>query len=329
MREPNPTFWRGRRVFVTGASGLLGSHMVRELIEMGAEVTALMRDMVPRSMLVHSGLLSKVNTVRGAITDGQLVHRILVEYQIQSVFHLAAQTQVTYAQADPIETFDVNIAGTYQVMDACRLYGSCTEIIAASSDKAYGQQKDLPYTENSPLLGSYVYDASKTCTDIITRSYATAFGLPTAVTRLANLFGPGDLNFDRIVPGTARSVLRQEPIVIRSDGTPQREYIYVGDGVRAYLILSEDIQTRKLAGQAFNFGLGQPSTVLEVVDAIKKAAGKPEVPVQILGQAKGEIDAQWMDSSKAREQLGWEPRWSFEQGLQQTIPWYEEYLTAT
>jgi CDP-glucose 4,6-dehydratase len=329
MREPNPTFWRGRRVFVTGASGLLGSHMVRELIEMGAEVTALMRDMVPRSMLVHSGLVSKVNTVRGAITDGQLVHRILVEYQIQSVFHLAAQTQVTYAQADPIETFDVNIAGTYQVMDACRLYGSCTEIIAASSDKAYGQQKDLPYTEKSPLLGSYVYDASKSCTDIITRSYATAFGLPTAVTRLANLFGPGDLNFDRIVPGTARSVLRHEPIVIRSDGTPQREYIYVGDGVRAYLILSEDIQAKKLAGQAFNFGLGHPTTVLEVVAAIKKAAGKPDVPVQILGQAKGEIDAQWMDSSKAREQLGWEPRWSFEQGLEQTIPWYEEYLKTT
>ena len=326
MREPNPEFWRGRRVFVTGASGLLGSHVVRELVSMGAEVTALMRDMVPRSLLVRSGLLSSVNTVRGAITDGQLMQRILVEYQIQSVFHLAAQTQVTYAQADPIETFDVNIAGTYQLLDACRLYGDCTEIVAASSDKAYGQQKDLPYTECSPLLGSYIYDASKTCTDILTRSYATSFGLPTAVTRLANLFGPGDLNFDRIVPGTSRSVLRQEPIMIRSDGTPQREYIYVGDGVRAYLIVAEDIQSKGLAGQAFNFGLGYPITVLEVVDAIKQAAAKPNVPVEILGQAKGEIDAQWMDSSRAREQLGWEPRWTFAQGLEQTIPWYAEYL---
>lgn len=327
MREPNPGFWRGRRVFVTGASGLLGSHIVGELVGMGAEVTALMRDMVPRSLLVRSGLTDRINVVRGAITDGQLLQRILVEYQIESVFHLAAQTQVTYAQADPVETFDVNITGTYQLMDACRLYGACTEIIAASSDKAYGQQQDLPYTERSPLLGSYVYDASKTCTDIITRSYATAFGLPTAVTRLANLFGPGDLNFDRIVPGTTRSALRDEPIIIRSDGTPQREYIYVGDGVRAYLMMAEDIQAKSLAGEAFNFGLGHPLKVLEVVDAIKAVAAKPDVPVEILGQAKGEIDAQWMDSSKAREQLSWEPKWTFAGGLEQTIPWYGEYLS--
>ncbi|MBU0606559.1 MAG: GDP-mannose 4,6-dehydratase, partial [Armatimonadetes bacterium] len=168
MREPNSTFWHRRRVFVTGASGLLGSHLVGELVGMGAEVTALMRDMVPRSLLVRLGLLSKVNTVRGAITDHQLLQRILVEYQIQSVFHLAAQTQVTYAQADPIETLDVNIAGTYRLMDACRLYGACTEIIAASSDKAYGPQKNLPYTEESPLLASSHYDTSKACTDIIT-----------------------------------------------------------------------------------------------------------------------------------------------------------------
>jgi CDP-glucose 4,6-dehydratase len=324
MREPSPRFWQRRRVFVTGATGLLGSHLVQQLLDMNAEVVALLRDTVPRSLFAVAGMAERVTVVRGSVTDEPLLRRILVEYEVQTTFHLAAQTLVTHAYNNPVETFDVNVGGTCRLLEACRVYGACTEVIVAASDKAYGQQDQLPYTEASPMQGSYPYDASKSCADLIARCYATTYGLPVAVTRLANLFGPGDLNFNRIIPGTIRSVLLGEPIVVRSDGTPRREYVFVGDGARAYLIVAEDLQSKGLAGEAFNFGLGYPLTVLEVVNAIKQAAGKPDIMVDVRGEAKAEIDAQWMDSTKARTQLSWEPRWSFERGLAQTVPWYRE-----
>ena len=324
MREPSPSFWARRRVFVTGATGLLGSHLVGQLLDLGADVVALVRDTVPRSLLVSSGLAERIGVVRGCVTDDALLRRILVEYEVQTTFHLAAQTIVNQAYNNPVETFDVNVGGTYRLLEACRMYGHCKEIVVAASDKAYGQQERLPYTEASPMQGSYPYDASKSCADLITRCYASTYGLPTAVTRLANLFGPGDLNFNRIIPGTIRSVLLNEPVIVRSDGTPRREYVFVGDGARAYLILAEDIQSKGLAGEAFNFGLGYPLTVLDVVAAIKQVGGRPELEVQVLGQAKAEIDAQWMDSTKARTRLEWEPKWSFEEGLARTVPWYRE-----
>jgi CDP-glucose 4,6-dehydratase len=264
--------------------------------------------------------------VHGSVTDQPLLHRALVEYEIQSVFHLAAQTLVTHALANPVETMDVNIGGTYRLLESCRLYGRCEEIVVASSDKAYGQQDQLPYVEDFPMQGTYPYDVSKSCADLISRSFAKTYGLPVAVTRLANLYGPGDLNFSRLIPGTIRSLLLGEPIIIRSDGTLQREYLYVENGAQAYLTLAEQVKSGGLGGQAFNFGQGGPLSVLEVVEAVKRAMQLPDAEVRVLNEAKAEIQAQWLDATRAREVLGWKPAWSFDEGLERTVPWYREHL---
>ena len=326
MRQPDPAFWQRRRVLVTGATGLRGSHVTKLLHSLGAEVVVLVRDILPRSLLVSSGLIEQVIVVNGSVTDQPLLQRVLVEYEVQSVFHLAAQTLVTHALANPVETMDVNIGGTYRLLEACRLYGGCREILVASSDKAYGQQDELPYREGFAMQGRYPYDVSKSCADLITRSFAATYGLPVAVTRLANLYGPGDLNFNRLIPGGIRSLLLGEPVIIRSDGTLQREYLFVENGALGYVLLAEQLAEKKLGGEAFNFGQGGPLTVLEVVDALKKVLGVPEAEVRVLDEVKAEIQAQYLDSTKARETLDWSPPWSFEQGLERTIPWYREYL---
>jgi CDP-glucose 4,6-dehydratase len=326
MRQPDPAFWQRRRVLVTGASGLLGSHLTALLHSLGTEVIALVRDSLPRSLLVSSGLIEKVTVVNGSVTDLALLQRILVEYEVQTVFHLAAQTIVGHALANPVETMDVNIGGTYRLLAACRYYGGCGEIVMASSDKAYGQQEELPYRETFPMQGRYPYDVSKSCADLIARSFAATYGLPVAVTRLANLYGPGDLNFNRLIPGTIRSILLGEPVIIRSDGTLQREYLFVENGALGYLLLAEQIAEKKLNGEAFNFGQGGPLTVLEVVEAIKTAMAAPGAEVRMLDEVKAEIQAQYLDSAKSRAVLGWEPQWSFEQGLDRTVPWYTGYL---
>jgi CDP-glucose 4,6-dehydratase len=327
MREPSAEFWWRRRVLVTGATGLLGSQLVRLLLDLGADVVAVLRDAVPSSLLVSSGMIDRLAVVHGSVTDQPLLQRALVEYEVQSVLHLAAQTIVPHALANPVETLDVNIGGTYRLLEACRLYGRCQEIIVASSDKAYGQQEVLPYVEDLPMQGAFPYDVSKSCADLIARSFARTYGLPVAVTRLANLYGPGDLNFSRLIPGTIRSLLLGEPIIIRSDGTLQREYLYVENGAQAYVRLTEEVQRRHLSGQAFNFGQGGPLSVLEVVEAVKRMMARPEAEVRILGEAKAEIQAQWLDATKARTVLGWEPAWTFEEGLERTVPWYREYLS--
>ncbi len=328
MIEPSAEFWRRRRVLVTGATGLLGSHLVWLLLDLGAEVVAVVRDSVPPSLLVSSGLLDRVTVVHGSVTDLPLLQRTLVEYEVQTVFHLAAQTLVTHALANPVETMDVNIGGTYRLLEACRLHGQCQEIVVASSDKAYGRQEVLPYVEDLPMQGTFPYDVSKSCADLIARSFAQTYRLPVTVTRLANLYGPGDLNFSRLIPGTIRSLLLGEPIIIRSDGTLQREYLYVENGARAYLRLAEEVQRQGLIGQAFNFGQGGPLSVLEVVRAIMQIMEQPDAEVRVLGEAKAEIQSQWLDASRARAILGWEPAWSFEEGLARTLPWYREYLRS-
>lgn len=328
MQPPSAEFWRRRRVLVTGATGLLGSHLVRLLLDLGAEVIAVIRDLVPPSLLISSGMVDRLTVVHGSVTDQSLLHRALVEYEVHTVLHLAAQTLVTHALANPVETFDVNIGGTYRLLEACRLYGKCEEIVVASSDKAYGPQTVLPYVEDLPMQGTYPYDVSKSCADLIARCFAHTYDLPVAVTRLANLYGPGDLNFSRLIPGTIRSLLLGEPILIRSDGTLQREYLYVENGAQAYVRLAEEIKRQGLCGQAFNFGQGGPLSVLEVVEAVKRAMDLPGAEVRILGEAKAEIQAQWLDAGKARNVLGWEPEWTFEQGLERTVPWYREYLAA-
>ena len=326
MREPQPAFWQRRRVFVTGATGLLGAHIVRLLHEMGADVVALIRDRVPRSLLVSSGLCDKITVVTGTLADEPLIRRTLTEYEVQTAFHLAAQTIVPYAYANPLETFEVNVAGTYKLLEACRAYGRAEEIIVASSDKAYGAQEKLPYLEDAPMQGTAPYDVSKSCVDLIARSYAHTYSLPVGVTRLANLYGAGDLNFNRLIPGTIRSCLLGEPILIRSDGTMQREYLYVGNGAEAYLVFAEALREKGLAGQALNFGHGAPMSVLEVVEAIKRVGGFADAEVRILNEAKAEIQAQWLDATKAAEILDWQPRFSFEEGLAETIGWYRGTL---
>ena len=319
--------WRRSRVFVTGASGLLGSAMVTELLARGAEVTVLLRDWVPASRLAQSGQLQAVNIVGGDLLDLPLLTRALNEYEIDTVFHLGAQTIVGTAARSPISTFESNVRGTWNLLEACRQNARLiTRVIVASSDKAYGAHEHLPYTEDTPLIGRFPYDVSKSCADLISLSYFHTYRTPVVVTRCGNLWGPGDLNFSRLIPGTIRSALLNEAPIVRSDGTYRRDYFYVGDGVGAYLTLAEQMRERNLSGEAFNFGNEQPFTVLEVVQRILAHMGRTDLEPVILNQASEEIPNQYLDCAKARRLLDWSPRFSFEDGLDATIPWYQERL---
>ncbi len=323
-------YWHGRPVLVTGAYGFLASHLIEELVSRGALVTGMVRDRPAESYLQFSGIDHKINLVFGDVADLDFCRRILNEQQIQSVFHLAAQAIVGLANRSPLSTFESNIRGTYVLLEACRelRQDDCPieAIVVASSDKAYGDQKKLPYTETMPLLGMHPYDASKVCADIITRSFAHDFGLPAAVTRCANLYGPGDLNFSRIIPDTFRALIRGQRPVIRSDGTPQRDYLFVKDAVTGYLILAEKLSQGRGHGQAFNFGTGLPVTVAELVKQIIKSTGSRVAP-EILGTATGEIKHQYLDSSRAQTILGWCARTSLKKGLSSTYLWYKRYLS--
>jgi len=321
------TPWRYRRVFVTGATGLLGSAMVEELVRLGAEVTLLLRDWVPSSRLIRSGLFEQVQVVHGELEDADLLLRALNEYEIDSVFHLGAQTIVGTATRSVVSTFEANIRGTWNVLEACRICSRRVErVVVASSDKAYGAHEQLPYTEATPLQGRSPYEVSKSCADLIAFSYHHTYQVPVAVTRCGNLFGPGDLNFNRLIPGTIRSVLRGERPEVRSDGTLVRDYFYVRDAVTAYLALAERLPGAGCSGEAFNFGNETPLSVLEVVDRILRTMGRPELEPIIRNQASDEIARQYLDCSKARTRLGWSPAHSFESGLAETIAWYRQAL---
>jgi CDP-glucose 4,6-dehydratase len=263
------------------------------------------------------------------LRDQALIERVLNGYEIQSVFHLAAQAIVGAANRNPVETFDSNIRGTWSVLEAARRTRGIEQILVASSDKAYGAHDQLPYDESMPLQGRHPYDVSKSCADLIAQSYAHTYKLPVCVTRCGNLFGGGDLNWNRIVPGTMRSVLEDTPPLIRSDGTMTRDYLYVQDGVNAYLHLAEKLQQdASLAGQAFNFGHNAPLSVLELVQKILHVAGREDVQPVVLNEANNEIAHQYLDSSRAREQLGWKPEYSIEEGLRHTLDWYRKHLAA-
>lgn len=322
----NESFWRDRSVLVTGCTGLLGSWLTVTLVDAGAAVVGLIRDDVPHSHLRRSGYESRIAVVRGDVTDYGLVERALNEYEVETVFHLAAQTIVPIANRAPLSTFETNIKGTWTVLEAARRTPTVGRIVVASSDKAYGVHDSLPYTEDAPLLGCYPYDVSKACADLITRAYAVTYGLPVAVTRCANLYGGGDLNWSRIFPGTIRSALRGERPVIRSDGTMLRDYLYVRDAVSAYLLLAEQLDRPEIRGQAFNFGTDAPRSVLEIVETIITVVGQPGLEPLILGEAAGEIKAQYLGSEKARRLLGWTPTYSLEEGLQETVAWYRAFL---
>lgn len=323
--EERAPFWRARRVLVTGATGLLGSAVVERLCELGAEVTCLVRDSVPRSRLVSEGLLAKVNVVHGALEDAPLLLRCVHEYEIDSVLHLAAQTIVGTAKQSPLATFEANVRGTWNLLEACRARPAIARVVVASSDKAYGQHEHLPYTEDLPPLGRYPYDVSKSCADLISMSYFHTYQTPVAITRCGNLYGPGDLNFNRLVPGTIRSALAGEAPVIRSDGTFVRDYFFVRDAVEAYLRLAEAMPTDDTVGQAFNFGTETPLSVLELVDLILRHMGRETPRPVVLNQASHEIPRQFLDCAKARRVLSWQPVFTLEQGLRQTIDWYTRH----
>ena len=319
--------WKGRRVFVTGGTGLLGSRLVERLVELDAEVTCLVRDWVPASRLVTEGGLAKANTVRGELEDGPLILRALNEYEIDSVFHLGAQAIVGTANRSPLSTFESNIKGTWLLLDACRELGNRIErVVVASSDKAYGAHELLPYKEDAPLQGRFPYDVSKSCADLISISYHRSFGIPVSITRCGNLYGAGDLNFNRLVPGTIRSALLNENPIIRSDGTFVRDYFYVKDAVEAYLQLAVRMPDPTLDGEAFNFGTEEPMSVLDLVAMLLRLMDAEHLKPEILGQGSREIPAQYLDCEKARQLLDWEPEFTLEQGLRETIDWYRRTL---
>jgi CDP-glucose 4,6-dehydratase len=321
------SYWLDRPTFVTGGTGLLGSWLVRRLLEAGADVVCLIRDWVPQSELVRSGLLNRIKTVRGDVRDGQLLERILGEYEIDTVLHLAAQTIVTIANRNPTSTFETNIAGTWSLLEACRRSPKVRGIVVASSDKAYGDQEQLPYDEQTTLQGQHPYDVSKSAADLIAHSYAVTYGLPVVITRCGNFYGGGDLNWNRIVPGTIRSVLRNQRPLIRSDGSFVRDYFYVEDGAAAYMLLARRLAAApNLRGEAFNFSYGKPMSVQEIVSCILSMMESTLEP-DIRNEVSNEICKQYLNSDKARLALDWSPLFSMEAGLRRTIEWYKAYMT--
>ena len=321
------SFWTDRNVFVTGATGLLGSHLTEELLARGARVTVLVRDWVPDSRAVSSSLLPRCQVVRGELEDHPTLLRVLNEYEIDTVFHLGAQTIVGTASRSAMSTFESNIRGTWCLLEAAKQCAPRIQrVIVASSDKAYGSHDTLPYTENAPLQGRFPYDVSKSCTDLISFSYWHTYKVPIAVTRCGNLFGAGDLNFNRLIPGTIRSALQGERPIIRSDGTFVRDYFYVRDAVAAYLLLAENMPSDGITGEAFNFGTETPLNVIEVVDRLMAVMGISGLEPDIRGEATHEIPAQFLDCTKARARMDWHPRFTFQDALAETVVWYRSWL---
>jgi CDP-glucose 4,6-dehydratase len=321
-----PTFWRDRPVLVTGATGLLGSWLVDYLVRDGANVIALVRDWVPQSRLLSTGMTDRVITVRGDVRDQMLLERVMGEYEITTVFHLAAQTIVGVANRNPGETLDTNIRGTWTVCEAARRSPLVRSVVIASSDKAYGEHEQLPYTEQAALQGQHPYDVSKSAADLVAQMYATTFNAPVVITRCGNFFGGGDLNWNRLVPGTVRSLLRGESPVVRSDGTLVRDYLYIEDGALAYLQLAQAVHERpELAGEAFNFSNEVQLTVSEMVARITTLMQSTLAP-DIQNVASHEIRHQWLSAAKARDVLGWHPRFTVDEALLRTIAWYREHL---
>lgn len=319
-------FWRDRSVLVTGATGLLGGWLTRSLVSRDASVVCLVRDWVPQCELVRKNLLEQVNVVRGDVTDRGVIERALGEYEVQTVFHLAAQTIVGIANRNPVSTFESNIQGTWNLLEACRRSPLVSAIVVASSDKAYGTHTMLPYSEDMALQGRHPYDVSKSCADLISQAYAATFDVPVGITRCGNFYGGGDLNWNRVVPGTIRSILRGERPIIRSDGEFIRDYFYVEDGAAAYMLLAERLTAdRALRGQAFNFSNEIQITVLQLVEKLLAKMGSKLTP-DVQNQASNEVRHQFLSAERARKQLNWAPSFTLDEGLERTIAWYREAL---
>lgn len=319
--------WEDRRVFVTGATGIVGSWLVHRLVEEGAVVVALIHDLDPQSELVRSGTLKRTHVVNGALEDFWALERAVNLHETDCVIHLGAQTLVGTANRNPLPTFEANIRGTYNLLEVCRIHRDLVRsVVVASSDKAYGEAAVLPYSEEMPLIGRHPYDVSKSCADLLASAYAETYGLPITVARCGNIYGGGDLNWSRIVPGTIRNLLEGKAPVLRSDGTFTRDYIYVQDVVDAYLLLAERAGEKGIRGEAFNFSPGRPLSVLEITAEIQRLMGREDVEPIILNQAKAEIRDQYLDSTRAEDRLEWSSRYSLDSGLQETIEWYSSFL---
>jgi CDP-glucose 4,6-dehydratase len=320
------SFWRDRPTLVTGATGLVGGWVVEQLLSLDADVICVVRDWVPQSQLLSSEELSRVKLVRGDVRDQALMERTLNEYDIDTVIHLAAQTTVVAANRNPVSTFETNIGGTWTTLEACRRCPSVKQVVIASSDKAYGDHDALPYTEGTALVGRHPYDVSKSCADLIAQSYALTYELPVAVTRCGNFYGGGDLNWNRLIPGTIRSLYNQERPIIRSNGQYVRDYFHAKDGALAYLLLAQKLaENSALRGEAFNFSTEEPLTVLQVVERIREAMGS-RLEVEVKNIATNEILDQSLSAAKARAVLGWQPRFQLSEGLAGTIEWYRNYF---
>jgi CDP-glucose 4,6-dehydratase len=320
------TDWSTRRVFVTGATGMVGSRLCRWLVDRGAYVTALVMDDDPQSELMRSGTVRETAVVSGRLEDRDIVERGILQHETDTVFHLGAQTLVGPAHHAPRATFEANIAGTWNLLEACRLHSHLVErVVVASSDKAYGTQP-LPYTEDMPLEGRHPYEVSKSCTDLISTCYAETYGVNVAIARCGNIYGPGDLNWSRIVPGTFRSLIKGEQPVLRSDGTFLRDYIHVDDVVGSYVALADHCSSDDVRGRGFNFSNEQPLSVMDIYRACCAAAGQPDVEPLVLNKAAGEIKDQYLNASTARDRLNWTPTTTIDDGLKRTFEWYREFV---
>ncbi|MBI2061488.1 MAG: GDP-mannose 4,6-dehydratase [Nitrospirae bacterium] len=322
--------WSSRRVLVTGATGIVGSWLVKELLARGSFVIGLIRDADPNSELLRSGDIRRISVIHGAVEDPETLERAILKHDADTVFHLAAQTIVTTAARSPLQTFEANIRGTYHLLEACRRQsGFVRRIVIASSDKAYGTPPRLPYREDMPLNGLFPYEVSKSCADLLARCYHRTYGLPVGIARCGNVYGGADLNWSRIVPGTIRSLLGGERPVIRSNGKYVRDYTYVKDVVRAYLRLADGLAEAKIRGEAFNFSSEEPVTVLTLVRRIGRLMGADNIHPKILDTASGEILSQHLSTAKARRLLGWRAKIGLKEGLRETIEWYRGFFGQT
>ena len=328
--SPNAaSFWRHKNIFVTGCTGLMGAWLTEALVALGANVVGLMRDKTADSHLSFSGTINHITLVRGELGDYPLMERIIAEYEIDTIFHLAAQTIVGVANRAPLSTFETNIRGTWILLEAARTNPTVKRIVLASSDQVYGSQATLPFHEGLPLNGLYPYDVSKVCADLIGRSYAQTYDLPVVVTRCANFYGGGDLNWSRIIPGTIRSVLQGERPIIRSDGRFLRDYMYVKDAVRGHLMAAEALsKDRNIYGEAFNFGCEQPVSALDMVQRIIAHSPHKTIEPKILNTTQNEVPTKYLAAEKARVTLGWQPHFSLDEGLHETIDWYTQWFQA-
>ncbi|GHF37104.1 CDP-glucose 4,6-dehydratase [Deinococcus metalli] len=330
MSALNPAFWTSKRVLVTGATGLVGSWLTRRLVDLGVYTVVLIRDQDPQSELMRSGTLSRVSVVNGALEDYATLERAINEHEIDTVFHLGAQTIVGTALRSPLPTFEANIRGSYNLFEACRVHRSLVQrVLVASSDKAYGDSAVLPYTEAMPVGGQHPYDVSKSCTDLLAQTYSHTYDLPVVVARCGNIYGGGDLNWSRIIPGTIRSLLAGQAPLIRSDGTLTRDYVYVEDAVDAYLLMAEAAEREGVRGEVFNFGPDKPRSVLDVTAALQRIMHREHLIPVIQNRARAEIQDQYLDSRKAERVLGWRPQREFDDGLKRTVAWYEDFLGAS